>query len=280
MKMSVGVALCAAAGLSTFASAAYNASWDWTGNSRVLYFDFAGGQYDIDNVVVMGGLNPVTLKDSFKQAINIWNTSQTNNNCKWDLRIGPAVGGAPQIIVKLGANANGNQPVDENGVPRFKQPNSIESKFEDPTWPEVAPGIGGGPYDGLAFFQRFMAGPANIATSGQIVFSPLAAWGLAGAQAYDPVIASLHEIGHSMRLLDQAGLTIMGNPYNGTIMAGAMRAGVHDANSNGISFYNPSAGDLADIQNSCTDCSIPSPGVLPAALGAIGLGALRRRRAA
>lgn len=278
MKKSMVVAMCAFAGTGCNALALYNASWDWTGNSRTLYFDFAGGQYDINNVIVLGGLNQVTLKDSFKQAINIWNASQANNNCKWDLRVGPAVNGAPQIIVKLGANANGNQAVDENGVARFKQPNSIESKFEDPTWPEIAPGIGGGPYDGLAFFQRFMNG--NLATSGQIVFSPIAAWGLAGAQAYDPVIASLHEIGHTMRLMDQIGLTIMGNPYNGTVMAGAMRAGVHDANANGLSQYNPSAGDIADLQASCTDCNIPAPGVLAPAFAALGFGAFRRRRAA
>ena len=175
-------------------------------------------------MIVLGGLNPKTLKDSFTEAIGIWNNAQANNNCKWDLRIGAAVGGAPQITVKLGANANGAQPVDQNGVPRFKQSNSVESKFEDPAWPEVAPGIGGGPYDGLALFQRFMNG--NLATSGQIVFSPVAAWGLAGAQAYDPVIASLHEIGHTMRLLDQVGFSIMGNPYFGTIMAASMQAGM------------------------------------------------------
>ncbi|MGH7243777.1 MAG: hypothetical protein ACREJD_10205 [Phycisphaerales bacterium] len=280
MKMSVGVALCAVAGIGSLASAGYNAGWDWTGNARTLYFEFAGGQYDIDNVIVLGGLNPVTLKDSFKQAIDIWNNSQTNNNCKWDLRIGPAQGGAPQIIVKLGANANGGQPVDGNGVPRFKPPGSIESKFEDPAWPEVAPGIGPGPYDGLAFFQRFMNGGPNLATSGQIVFSPIAAWGLAGNLAYDPVIASLHEIGHSMRLIDQIGLTIMGTPYNGTIMAAAMRAGVHDANTNANSVYNPSAGDIADLQASCADCNIPTPGVLAPALAAFSFGAIRRRRAA
>jgi len=120
----------------------------------------------------------------------------------------------------------------------------------------------------------------NFATSGQIVFSPVAAWGLDGAQAYDPVIASLHEIGHTMRLMDQIGLTIMGNPYNGTIMAGALRAGVHDANSDANSVYNPSAGDIADLQASCTDCNIPAPGVLAPALAVLGFGAIRRRRAA
>jgi len=278
MKMSMVVAICALTGTGASALAGYNASWDWTGNSRVLYFDFAGGQYDIDNVVVMGGLNPKTLKDSFLQAVDIWNNSQTNNNCKWDLRIGQAQGGAPQIIVKLGANANGGQPVDQNGVPRFKQPGSIESKFEDPTWPEVAPGIGPGPYDGLAFFRRYMNG--NLATNGEIVYSPVASWGLAGNLAYDPVIASLHELGHTMRLIDQAGLTIMGTPYNGTIMAGAMRAGVHDANADINSSYNPSAGDIADIQLSCADCDIPAPGAAVSLFAAIGFGVIRRRRAA
>ncbi|MBS0191492.1 MAG: hypothetical protein U0573_10540 [Phycisphaerales bacterium] len=277
MKTSMGVALCAVAGLSTFASAGYNAAWDWTGNSRTLYFDFAGGAYDVDNVIVRGGLQPVTLKDSFEQAIGIWNNSQANNNCKWDLRIGAAVGGAPQIIVKLGAKANGNQPVDENGVPRFKQPPSIESKFEDPAWPEAGPGAGPGPYDGLAFFQRFMNG--NIANGGQIVFSPLADWGLAGALAYDPVIASLHEIGHTMRLLDQIGLTIGPSPYLGTIMAASMKAGVHDANADINSMYNPSAGDIADIQMSCTDCSIPAPGTSLVLAGACLIGSRRRRAA-
>ncbi|MBN8596972.1 MAG: hypothetical protein J0L78_04785 [Planctomycetes bacterium] len=278
MKTSTVVAICAFAGTSCSALALYNQTWDWTGNARTLYFDFAGGQYDIANVQVFGGMNPKTLKDSFKEAINIWNNSQTNNNCKWDLRIGPAVGGNPQIIVKLGAAANGNQAVDGNGVPRFKQPNSVESKFEDPSWPDVAPGIGGGPYDGLAFTRRYMNG--NLATSAEIIFSPLAAWQLVGAATYDPVIASLHEIGHTMRLMDQIGNVIMGNPYFGTIMAESLRAGVHDANANANSDYNPSAGDIADIQLSCADCSIPAPGAVATGLAAIGFGACRRRRAA
>lgn len=278
MKTSMVVAICALAGTGCNALAIYNATWDWTGNSRILYYDFAGGQYDIANVQVFGGMNPKTLKDSFKEAINIWNNSQTNNNCKWDLRIGPAVNGAPQITVMLGANANGNQAVDGNGVPRFKQPNSVQSKFEDPTWPEVAPGIGPGPIDGLAITRRYMNG--NLATSADIVFSPVAAWGLVGAQEYDPVIASLHEIGHTMRLMDQIGNTIMGNPYLGTIMAESLRAGVHDANAGPLSQYNPSAGDIADIQLSCADCNIPAPGVAVTAFAAIGFGAFRRRRAA
>ncbi|MFO0860089.1 MAG: hypothetical protein U0570_05990 [Phycisphaerales bacterium] len=278
MSMKMVVVCCALSGAAGMAAAAYNPAWDWQGNSRTLYFNFIGGQYDINNVIVFGGLQQVTLKDSFISAVNRWNAVQGNAACKWDLQFGPAQNGAPQINVMLGAKANGNAPVDENGIPRFNPPPSVESPFEDPAWGEIGGINGPGPYNGLAFFRRYMNG--NIATSGDIIFSPVADWGLAGALAYDPVIASLHEIGHAMRLMDQIGTVIQGNPYIGTIMGASLKAGVHDANSDGLNLYNPSAGDINDILMSCQDCQIPAPAGAVVALGAVGFGVFRRRRAA
>lgn len=280
MKTRVLVAMCASTILPLGVSAGYNATWDWKNNARTIYFDFApaGSDYDLDKVKVGGGqFNPITLKDSFKTAIDIWNRVQGNANCKWNLKVGVALNNEPQIMVMLGAGKNGMQPVDDNGVPRFNPPPSIESDFEDGTWPESGPD-GPGPYNGLAFFRRHMTG--NIATHGEIIFNPSAGWGLTLANEYDPVIASLHEIGHTMRLMDMAGVKIQGNPYFGSIMGAAMKPGVHDANADLNGLYNPSMGDIADVMQSCTDCSIPSPSVGTAFLAFAGFAGSRRRRAA
>lgn len=274
-KMMVGAALLCAAG-SVHASAAVDNTWDWKNCCRDLYITYDVGKYDLDNVQLGfdGQGNAVTLKTAFNIAINKWNTAQANNACKWNIIVGPAMNNCPEIIVRLGAKRNNNDPVDENGVPRFNPPPSSESDFEDGAWPNNG-GNGAGPYNGLAFFRRFMMG--NMATSGEIVFNPEATWGLVGAMAYDPIITSLHELGHAMRL-DHMGGAIVNNPHIGSIMGPRLKAGVHSANPDANGFINPSMGDIADLQASCTDC-IPSPGSI-SMLACAGLVASRRRRAA
>ncbi|HEX8877785.1 MAG TPA: hypothetical protein VF777_13630 [Phycisphaerales bacterium] len=268
-------ALACAAG-ATNALAGVNNTWDWKNCCRDLYITYVGGNYDLDNVNLGfdGQGNAVTLKTAFNTAIAKWNAAQANNACKWNIIVGPAMNNCPEIKVMLGAKRNGNQPTDENGVPRFNPPPSTESDFEDPNWPDNG-GNGAGPYNGLAFFHRNQMG--NMATSGEIVFNPDATWGLVGAMAYDPVITSLHELGHAMRL-EHMGAGILNDPHFGSIMGPKLKAGVHSANPDANGFINPSMGDIADLQASCVDC-IPSPGGM-CVLACAGLAASRRRRTA
>lgn len=268
-------ALACAAG-ATDALAGVNNTWDWKNCCRDLYFDFAGGAYDINNVQigVDGTGQAITLKSAFLNSVSKWNNAQANNQNKWNLIIGPAMNNCPQITVKLGASKKGNDATDENGVPRFNPPPSTDSDFEDPNWPDNG-GDGAGPYNGLAFFRRTMMG--NLATKGEIVFNPDAIWGLIGAMAYDPVITSLHELGHAMRL-DHMGGGIVNDPHFGSIMGPKLKAGVHTVNPDANGFINPSMGDIADLQTSCVNC-LPTPGSLSLLAFAGFLGSRRKRAA-
>lgn len=276
MKKFLCVAALACAAGATNARAGVNNTWDWKNCCRDLYITYVGGNYDLDNVNlgVDGQGNAVTLKTAFNTAISKWNAAQANNACKWNIIVGPAMNNCPEIKVMLGAKRNNNDPVDENGVPRFNPAPSIESDFEDGAWPDNG-GNGAGPYNGLAFFHRNQMG--NMATSGEIVFNPDAGWGLVGVMAYDPIITSLHELGHAMRL-DHMGGGIVNDPHFGSIMGPKLKAGVHSANPDANGFINPSMGDIADLQASCTQC-LPSPGGVSMLAFAGFLGSRRRRAA-
>lgn len=276
--MSLGVVCCL--GSVTPALGAVDNTWDWKDCCRNLYFNFTGVGTDYDMTRIQVGMGPLgqawTMKDAFVSAVDIWNAAQANAPKKWNLKIGQPMDNCPQINVQLGAVELEQQPVDPNGVPRFKnRMKSVGQQAEDPNW---APGggNGNGPQDALAYFQRNMVG--NVAVSGAIYFNPSAPWGMTGAQNFDPVILALHEIGHAMRLLDLPG-TVNMNPWIGSIMTGTFDAGIHSANPLGGDARLPSAGDIADVATSCTTC-VPAPSGAVAAFFALGFAGVRRRRAA
>lgn len=264
-------------------------TWDWVKCSRDLYFNFAGGAYDPNNVIV--GMNQfganITLKDAFTLAVTEWNHAiTTNNNPQWRLHIGNAVGGAPQITVRMGAGP-GPGNTDGMGVPRFGMPNG-SSQGDDIDGNSGAPGNwgGGGGGNSLALFQGVVANPnyPNILGSGFITFNPLAPWQMLGAFTYDPVIASLHEIGHAMKLDHNGGPIKPPDVYKGSIMAAQMAKGVHTANSFADAMfvthnYYPAMVDILDAQTSCAACT-PTPGAAGPLLAMVGLVTIRRRRAA
>jgi len=114
------------------------------------------------------------------------------------------------------------------------------------------------PMDLLALHIQKVVDDCGHLLKAQICYNdnvPLAKWSInpADAFAFDPIILMMHEIGHCLRLKDQAG--VVGPPpvppAGTSVMRGTLAQGVHRLNPGGANpLRNPSGADVVEAGNS------------------------------
>lgn len=268
-------------------------TFDWFGCARTILLNFN------PNVPAYQLFNGVgNMQGAVTQAADIWNAQNTG----WTFRYaGDALGaipvGLPVLNVRMGSivpagGAPGGEDFDLPNPSSGSQGTPIDGDVD--LIPPGGPPMNPPPSRALAIFRRLAMPPNMQINTADFIINPLRpngapflGWDRADGfnptnglpvATFDPVIMSLHELGHAIRLEHNGALGISIAMPNGPVMRPGLEVGAHSVNPFGGMRYLPSAEDVAGAVNSANTC-VPTPGSA-ALLALAGIAAFRRRRAA
>ncbi|MGQ0629004.1 MAG: hypothetical protein ACT4PL_13010 [Phycisphaerales bacterium] len=269
-----------------------NNTFDWFQCQRTILLNFNA---NVPAYMLYNGAG--NKQGALTQAADIWNAAATG----WTFRYaGDALGaipaGLPVLDVRMGTIVPaGAVPAGED----FDLPTEMSSQGapidgDTDLIPPGGPPLNPPPSRTLAIFRRLAMPPNMQINMAEFIINPLrpnmapfTGWDRADGfnpmnglpvATFDPVIMSLHELGHALRLEHNgAGGTSIAVP-NGPVMRPGLERGAHLLNPAVGIPYRLAAEDVLGAMNSAATC-IPSPSAA-GFLAMAGVLATRRRRAA